>query len=231
MVDRAGLVDRAVHVDPLASAAGRGCGTGLPGSRGTRGCPVRGRVHGVRERRARAARDRLHRARPASGRAGRAGHALRVGVLGAVADAPGIRLHGRRVLGAGARHPRRRLRPVRAHPARDARARPGPRGDQGRRAAARRARRRRRARHPSRAAHRRDVGREPVSGRGALRCPGGGRRRLAGTRVGVRRAPRRRPGGAGRHPRVVLRPSWCGRRCWGRERLCGRAGRTGRAGG
>ena len=47
---------------------------------------VRGRLHGLRQRQSRPARHRLHRARPAARRAGGAGHALRLGVLGAAAD-------------------------------------------------------------------------------------------------------------------------------------------------
>ena len=93
--------------------------------------------------------------RPAAGRAGRARHALRVGVLRAAADPAGVRLHARGLVRAGARHPRRRLRQVRADPPGDEgpRARPG--DDQGRAAAAQRARRRRRPRRPGGAAARR----------------------------------------------------------------------------
>ena len=47
------------------------------------------------------------------------------------------------------------------------------------------------------------VGGEPLAGRRALRRPGGGRRRLAGAGRGLRRAPRRRPGGTGGHPGTV----------------------------
>ena len=71
-------------------------------------------VHGVRERRPRAAGHRLRRARPAARRAGRAGHPLGFGVLRAAADAPRLRLHPGRLLRPGARHDRRGLRQVRA---------------------------------------------------------------------------------------------------------------------
>ena len=61
-----------------------------------------------------------------------------------------------------------------------------------------------RAGHPCTAARRGHVGGEPVPCRRAFRRPGGGRRRLAGPGVGVRRAPRGRPGGTRGHPGTVL---------------------------
>ncbi len=65
-------------------------------------------------------------------RAGRAGHPLGFGVLRAAAGAPRLRLQPGRLVRAGTRHHRRGLRQVRAQPAGDRGAGPGPRGDQGR---------------------------------------------------------------------------------------------------
>ena len=150
----------------LRRAAGRdGQGSGHGG--------VRRGVHGVRERRPRAAGRRLHRARPAPG-AGRAGHPLGFGVLRAAAGAPRLRLQPGRLVRPGTRHHRRGLRQVRARPAGDPGAGPGPRGDQGRGRAAFGAGGRAGRRRAGGAAQRGHVGGRDGAGVGPLRGAGRG---------------------------------------------------------
>ena len=163
------------------------------GHRGAGRAPVvRRGLHGVRERGAGPAGDRLRRARPAARGAGRAGHPLRFGVLGPAALPAGVRVLARGLLRAGTRHDGRRVRAVRAQPARDQGPRPRPRDDPGRPRAARRPRRRRRTRRPGRPAARGLVGyggRSMVAAHsGALAAGDGAWQALA---VRLRRAPRR----------------------------------------